>query len=126
MIEIRITPNSPEELAKVVALLNEMNGTLADTTAQKSAHKNAKEEQFSAHKSADAVLLEDAPQADAVEPAAELPEVTLEMVRARLADLSQQGKTGEVKDLLANFGATKLTSVPADKYGELLAAAEGL
>lgn len=52
--------------------------------------------------------------------------VTLEEVRGFLAPLSQNGKGQEVKDLIASFGATKLTEIPAEKYGELLAAAKGL
>lgn len=52
--------------------------------------------------------------------------VTLEEVRGVLAPLSQNGKGQEVKDLIASFGATKLTEIPAEKYGELLAAAKGL
>lgn len=53
-------------------------------------------------------------------------EITLEQVRAKLAALSQAGKAPEVKKLIASTGATKLTDVPAEKYGELLAAAEEL
>lgn len=128
MIEIRITPDSPELMAKVIALLSDLGGTLAAEAPQKSAHKNVKSTQKSAHKNAETteVATEVTAEVEVLEPAAELPEVTLEMVRARLADLSQQGKTAEVKELLSNFGATKLTAVPADKYGELLSAAEGL
>lgn len=50
--------------------------------------------------------------------------VTLEQVRAKLASLSQAGKAADVKKLIADFGAAKLTDIPADKYGELMAAAE--
>lgn len=52
--------------------------------------------------------------------------VTLETVRATLAALSQAGKAPEVKDLIGKFGAAKLTDIPTERYGELLAAAEGL
>jgi hypothetical protein len=50
----------------------------------------------------------------------------LETVRATLAALSQAGKAPEVKDLIGKFGAAKLTDIPTERYGELLAAAEEL
>lgn len=52
--------------------------------------------------------------------------ITLEEVRAKLAALSQAGKAAQVKDLIAQTGATKLTDVPADKYPELLEKAGAL
>lgn len=54
------------------------------------------------------------------------PTVTLEQVRAKLAAISQSGKQSEVKKLLNDFGAKKLTDIPAEKYAELMAAAEGI
>ncbi len=52
--------------------------------------------------------------------------ITLEDVRAKLAALSQDGKQAEVKELITEFGAKKLSDVPAEKYSELLAKAEVL
>lgn len=52
--------------------------------------------------------------------------ITLEEVRAKLAALSQAGKAAQVKDLIAQTGAAKLTDVPADKYPELLEKADAL
>ena len=52
--------------------------------------------------------------------------VKLEDVRALLADLSQAGKGAQVKALIAETGATKLTEVPAEKYAELLEKAKAL
>lgn len=54
----------------------------------------------------------------------ETPSISLETVRGKLAALSQSGKQKEVKELISSFGAKKLTDVPAEKYAELLAAAE--
>jgi len=54
------------------------------------------------------------------------PAVTLEQVRAKLADLSKAGKTQQVVALIASMGAKKLTDVPAEKFGQLLAQAEAL
>ena len=59
-------------------------------------------------------------------PKEDKPTISLETVRAKLAALSQQGKQAQVKELLTQFGAKKLTAVPEEKYGELLAAAEKL
>lgn len=63
------------------------------------------------------------------EPVAEAPApkaVTLEAVRARLGELSSDGKKEEIKGLFAKFGVAKLTELEPEKFGELLAAAEAL
>ena len=63
------------------------------------------------------------------EPAVEAPApkaVTLEAVRARLGELSSDGKKEEIKSLFAKFGVAKLTELQPEKFGELLAAAEAL
>ena len=52
--------------------------------------------------------------------------ISLEVVRAKLAELSQAGKQKEVKALITGFDAKKLTEVPEEKYPELLGAAEKL
>lgn len=52
--------------------------------------------------------------------------VTLEAVRARLGELSSDGKKEEIKSLFAKFGVAKLTELEPEKFGELLAAAEAL
>ena len=59
------------------------------------------------------------------EPASQ-PEVSLEVVRAKLADLSRDGKQEDVKSLISSFGVNKLSEVDASKYGELLKKAEKL
>ncbi|WP_207644288.1 hypothetical protein [Desulfolucanica intricata] len=51
-------------------------------------------------------------------------EVTLEMVRAKLAALMQSGKQAEVKELLKKYGGEKLSDVPKENYPALLAEAE--
>lgn len=53
-------------------------------------------------------------------------EVTLAEVRAVLADKSRQGHTAEVRELLAKYGADKLSEVDASKYAGLKAEAEVL
>jgi hypothetical protein len=53
------------------------------------------------------------------EPTADKP-VTIEMVRAALSVLSQNGKSSDVKSLIASYGATKLTEIDAANYADLL------
>lgn len=48
---------------------------------------------------------------------------TLEDVRAALAALNKSGKKAEVQTLINSFGADKLSGIPAEKYGELMAKA---
>lgn len=56
--------------------------------------------------------------------AEEVPAITLEVVRGKLASLSQNGKQAQVKALIKNFGASKLSDIPKEKYQELLKQAE--
>ena len=52
------------------------------------------------------------------------PELTLEQVRAVLADKSRAGHTAAVRDLLQKYGATKLSQVDSKHYEALLKDAE--
>ena len=57
------------------------------------------------------------------ETAVELPKtdpVTIEKVRAVLAEKSQSGKQAQVKALITKFGAKKLTDIDPDCYEQLL------
>lgn len=56
----------------------------------------------------------------------EAKQVTLEEVRAVLAEKSHAGFTAEVRALLEKYGAAKLSEVEPSQYAELLADAEGL
>lgn len=64
------------------------------------------------------------------EPVAAAPDnsvkITLEFVRAKLAELSQSGKGAAIKALIAETGAPNLSAVPAEKYAELLNKAAAL
>ncbi len=53
-------------------------------------------------------------------------EVTLETVRAKLADLMQSGKQAEVKELLKRHGGDKLSDIQKENYPALLADAEAM
>ena len=52
--------------------------------------------------------------------------VTVEKVRAVLAEKSRDGKTQEVRKLLNEFGADKLSAITEDKFPDLLKKAEVL
>ena len=52
------------------------------------------------------------------------PELTLEQVRAALADKSRAGHTAAVRDLLQKYGASKLSQVDPKHYEALLKDAE--
>lgn len=54
------------------------------------------------------------------------PDITLETIRGVLAEKSQQGKTAEVRELIAKYGGTKLSDVPTENYANLLHDAEVL
>ncbi len=58
--------------------------------------------------------------ADSAKPADNQPTLTLETVRAKLANLSQGGKQKEVKAIIESFGVKKLTDIPAEKYPEVM------
>ena len=54
------------------------------------------------------------------------PPLTLEAVRAVLADKSRNGHTAEIRSLLQKYGASKLSEIAPAKYKALLADAEAL
>lgn len=79
---------------------------------------------------ADVIKQADAPETESVEksapPAPKLLTITLEQVRAVLAEKSHDGKTEAVRELLEKYGATKLSAVDAQHYAALLKDAEVL
>lgn len=54
------------------------------------------------------------------------PEITLEQVRAALAQKSNSGFTAEVRELLVKHGADRLSNIDPSEYAALLADAEAL
>ena len=52
--------------------------------------------------------------------------VTFVQLRSRLSEISRSGKTAEVKELIAKYGASKLSDIAESDYGAVLAEAEGL
>lgn len=66
------------------------------------------------------------PQAEETPVSPPEPELTLEQVRAVLADKSRQGHTAEIRALLQKYGASKLSQIDPTHYKALLAEAEVL
>ena len=60
------------------------------------------------------------------EPTPTEPVLTLEAVRAVLADKSRAGFTAQIRSLLLKYGADKLSGIDPVNYKALLADAEGL
>ena len=52
--------------------------------------------------------------------------ITLEEVRAALAEKSRRGFTAEVKALIRKFGAEKLSDIDESKFAEVLAEVEAI
>ncbi len=53
-------------------------------------------------------------------------EVSLETVRGKLAELSQAGKTAEVREIIVKHGGQKLSDIKPEEYAAVLADAEVL
>lgn len=60
------------------------------------------------------------------QPSPETKAVTFVELRSRLAEISRAGHTAEIKELIARFGAEKLSDVAEADYAALLTEAEGL
>lgn len=52
--------------------------------------------------------------------------VTFVQLRSRLSEISRSGHTAEVKELIAKYGASKLSDIAESDYAAVLAEAEGL
>ena len=69
----------------------------------------------------------DEASAASIEPVAKPPvTVTLEQVRAVLAEKSHDGLTEQVRGLLQKYGAQKLSAIASDRYADLLRDAKEL
>ena len=74
----------------------------------------------------EAEIEEPAPEPDEAKIKADYKEISLEMVRAKLAALMQSGKQTDVKALLQKHGGEKLSDIPKDNYQALLEEAEAI
>lgn len=66
------------------------------------------------------------PAATAKECALKEKEITLEEVRAKLAEKSQAGLTAQVREIIKKYGGSKLSEVDPKHYADILKDAEGL
>ena len=110
-----------DPMMELVNALNALTAALQKFTAQTTEnYLNTFEEIYDPEK--------DEPQ-DAVskdEPTPEKQTVTFVQLRSRLSEISRAGHTAEIKELLAKFGAEKLSDVAESDYAALLAEAEVL
>jgi len=90
------------KLSEIVATISEIVGTINEIV----------------------VNIESAFSTPAEQPKEVKKKVSLEEVRAVLAEKSRAGKTAEVKELLTQFGVNKLSELDSSKYDELLMKAE--
>ena len=67
-----------------------------------------------------------ATEAPKEQPTPEQQTVTFVQLRSRLSEISRSGKTAEVKELIAKYGASKLSDIAESDYAAVLAEAEGL
>lgn len=67
-----------------------------------------------------------AAEAPKEQPTPEQQTVTFVQLRSRLSEISRSGKTAEIKELLAKYGASKLSDIAESDYAAVLAEAEGL
>jgi hypothetical protein len=113
------THDKPRKEENLVSKMSEMAQTIEELRSAAAAITEAADwltRQFSAP-------VEEAP---APEPLPETkPAITLEKVRAVLADKSRAGHTAEVRTLLEKHGATKLSQVDPQHYEAILKEAEG-
>lgn len=145
MIEIRIRPHSPEDLARVIELLKSFGGTLGFGAAVgygsalggAEQQRRAEDAPAAAPAPSAAVLAfptiaAPAPEPEPAQAVAPAPAPaapagpSLEDVRRVLAELSAAGKATQVRALLGEVGAKRLTDVAPEHYAELLAKAAAL
>jgi len=122
MITVTFNPYTPEQMAILTAAM------IAYTQAVPAPDVKPEEPEPEPTKVRRVNLKKPPAEKPAVEeaPAEEAPAITLEQLRAKMAAVSQAGKGPECKALLVKFGANNLTSVPAEKYSDLMAAVEAL
>jgi len=123
MITITFNPTTPEQMAVLAAAMPAY--IQAGPTPTEAEPEEAVPAQVEPPKAKRASPKKPAAE-EAPAPAEEAPAITLEQLRAKMAAVSQAGKGPECKALLVKFGANNLTSVPAEKYSDLMAAVEAL
>ena len=126
MIQITFTPETPEQAAVVADAISKYLGAVGPVKDEAPVAEVPKPK---TRKTVTVVATEPSPEVPSATesvPTDPTPTVSLEEVRAVLAQLSQAGKAADVKNLITTFGAAKLTDIASDKYSDLLAAAKAL
>ncbi|UOQ93388.1 hypothetical protein MUO14_23965 [Halobacillus shinanisalinarum] len=129
-MEIKLTIEAPGLEKALLSLSTSLEGTTLGQVVDPGSKaedkpspkkEKAKEEDKKEPKEEPAPVKEEVPKEEKSEPS-----ISLEIVRGKLAKISQAGKQAEVKALIQEFGAKKLTDIDKSKYAELLEAAEKL
>lgn len=111
-----------EPMMKIINALSALTAALQEYTAQTTeGYVNTFEEIYDPER--------DEPQAVETpkeQPTPEMQAVTFVQLRSRLSEISRSGKTAEVKELIAKYGAEKLSDISESDYAAVLAEAEGL
>lgn len=112
-----------EPIMKVINALSALTAALQELTQQiTDGYLNTFETIYDPEK--------DEPQAESPKeqptPKNEEATVTFVQLRSRLSEISRNGHTAEIKELIAKYGADRLSDVAESDYVALLAEAEGL
>ena len=107
-----------ETMVKIINALSALTAALQEFTEQTTnGYMSTFEEIYNPEKD-DALPTE--------QQSSETKKVTFVELRSRLAEISRAGHTVEIKELIARFGAEKLSDVKEADYAALLTEAEGL
>lgn len=114
-------------IASILKAIAEAAETVSETKAQRLAkNQQVLDEQSPTSQPSVRKMSVSTPDSSAGSSDAGKPAVTIEQVRAVLAEKSQAGLTMQVKDLLTSFGSVKLSGIDPARYGELIEAAKAL
>ena len=113
-VNIKMTPEVENIVRAVSAVLFSAKPETKEVSDQNKDKKTEKVEKVESAAVKEIAAAEEEPPTD------EVKTYTLEEVRAKLASISQAGKSAEVKQLIAAFGVNKLTDIPVEKYAELM------
>lgn len=110
-----------ETMVKIINALSALTAALQEFTEQTTnGYINTFEEIYNPEKDEP----KEAPPTE--QPTPETKAVTFVELRSRLAEISRAGHTAEIKELIARFGAEKLSDVAETDYAALLTEAEEL
>ena len=113
-----------DPMMELVNALNALTAALQKFSSQTTnAYLDTFEEIYDPEK--DEPQAEEAPKEQPT-PKQEEAAVTFVQLRSRLSEISRSGKTAEVKELIAKYGASKLSDIAESDYAAVLSEAEGL